>query len=198
MDQFVFGEDAAAGRFVRFLGKQSKNNRGGLQHRHVAVKDLKQYDSNFPKSTYKLIQTYFEALKRCGIQEGAFYRRPLQPIAGKIRYAKVPIGVNSISQLLPNAAAAAGLKGNFTGHSGKVSCATALFQSDVDEQLIKERTGHRSDAVRIYKRTAIEQQRNISRLLDYSPSNKKVTTMSTFHLSLTDKNFSLIVLSDLI
>ena len=35
----------------------------------------------------------------------------------------------------------------FTNHSGKRTCATVLFQSDVDEPLIMDRTGHRSTAV---------------------------------------------------
>ena len=42
--------------------------------------------------------------------------------------------------------------GCFTNHSGKVTCATHLFEENVDEQLIKLQTGHRSDAVRAYKR----------------------------------------------
>ncbi len=47
--------------------------------------------------------------------------------------------------------AKAGLKGNFTNHSGKVTCATQLFEENIDEQLIMRQTGHRSSAVRAYK-----------------------------------------------
>ncbi len=35
----------------------------------------------------------------------------------------------------------AGFQGYFTGHSGKVSCATQLFEEQVDEQPIKVYTG---------------------------------------------------------
>ena len=44
--------------------------------------------------------------------------------------------------------------GSFTiNHSGKVTCATRLFQTGTfDEQTIMSRTGHRSTAVRSYKR----------------------------------------------
>ena len=46
----------------------------------------------------------------------------------------------------------AGFVGQYTNHSGKVTCATRLFKENIDEQLIKRQTGHRSDAVRAYKR----------------------------------------------
>ena len=45
--------------------------------------------------------------------------------------------------------------GRFTNHSGKVTCVTRLFQTGTfDEQTIMSRTGHRSTAVRSYKRSS--------------------------------------------
>ena len=51
---------------------------------------------------------------------------------------------------------AAGLpSGGFrSNHSLRASAATRLYNCCVDEQLIKETTGHSSDAVRSYKRTS--------------------------------------------
>lgn len=47
----------------------------------------------------------------------------------------------------------ADLKGNFTNHSGKTSLATRLYQAGVLEQLIMDRTGHRSEkGAKAYKR----------------------------------------------
>ena len=66
----------------------------------------------------------------------------------------------------------AGMKGKYTNHSGKQSCATTLFQNGVDKQLIMGRTGHQSNAVRAYKRPSQTQQRHISELLD--PPKKAV------------------------
>ena len=54
----------------------------------------------------------------------------------------------------------------FTNHSGKRTCATALFQEGVDEQLICSRSGHRSAAVRTYKEQSSTQEKHISSLLD--------------------------------
>lgn len=68
--------------------------------------------------------------------------------------------------------ALAGFSGNFTNHSGKVTCATRLFENNVDEQLIMRQTGHRSNAVRAYKRPTKEHDRMVSQMLQ-PPSPKK-------------------------
>ena len=47
----------------------------------------------------------------------------------------------------------AGLQGKFTNHSLRATSASRMYQSVVPEQVIKEVTGHKSDCVRIYKRT---------------------------------------------
>ena len=53
-----------------------------------------------------------------------------------------------------------------TNHSLRVTSATHLFQSAVDEQLIMLHTGHRSiDGVRSYKRVSEEQKRAVSGIL---------------------------------
>ena len=44
----------------------------------------------------------------------------------------------------------AGFQGNYTNHSGKVTCATTLFQSGVDEQLIMKQTGHCSHELEMF------------------------------------------------
>ena len=60
----------------------------------------------------------------------------------------------------------AGLQGDYTNHSGKRTCATSLFQNNIDEQMIKERTGHRSDAVGAYKVPSNIMKRDISNILE--------------------------------
>ncbi len=46
----------------------------------------------------------------------------------------------------------AGIDGRFSNHSLRATTTTQIFQKGVDEQLIKCVTGHKSDAVRLYKR----------------------------------------------
>ena len=60
-----------------------------------------------------------------------------------------------------------GLKGNYTNHSGKRSCATKLYNSGVPEQEIRTRTGHPSEtALRKYNRSSEEILRQVSGVLN--------------------------------
>jgi len=51
-------------------------------------------------------------------------------------------------------------------HSGRVSCCTRLYNAGFDEQSVTDRSGHRSNAVQIYKRPCVQQQKAISNALD--------------------------------
>ena len=42
-----------------------------------------------------------------------------------------------------------------TGHSGKVTLCTQMYADGFDEQAIKERIGHHSDEVRLYKHPSL-------------------------------------------
>lgn len=61
---------------------------------------------------------------------------------------------SQVSDTVSRLCKAAGFVGFFSNHSLRATCATRLFDADVDEQLIKLKTGHASDAVRSYKRVA--------------------------------------------
>ena len=45
------------------------------------------------------------------------------------------------------------MSGFYSNHSLRSTCATKLYQKNVDEHLIQEQTGHISLAIRSYKRT---------------------------------------------
>lgn len=47
----------------------------------------------------------------------------------------------------------AGVQGRYTNHSLQVTAATRMYSKGIDEQVIKEHMGHRSEAVCAYKRT---------------------------------------------
>ena len=96
-----------------------------------------------------------------------FYCRPLPDDGSGIpRYGKQPVGRNKLSQIIPQMCKEAGIEGRKTGHSGKVTCATTLYRQDFSDQLIKERTGHRSlEALHKYKRTGPDQQYKVSMAL---------------------------------
>ena len=101
----------------------------------------------------KLIEEFTE----CVPSTGRFYRKILpsrEP--GDIRFGSQPIAINTLSKYLKTMCLAAIInfeERRFTNHSGKVTCATRLYErGNFDEQMIMSRTGHRSTAVRSYKR----------------------------------------------
>ena len=74
-------------------------------------------------------------------------------------YQRLPVGINTLNKILPeNLCGVAGLERK-TSHSLRVTCATRLFQNSVGEALIRERTGHRSDALLRYEGKAKSKRR---------------------------------------
>ena len=68
-------------------------------------------------------------------------------------FCEIPVGVNTLSKILPDMCKAIGVKGK-TAHCLRVSCATALFQQGVEEKL---QTGHKSNAKFRYEKATEEQ-----------------------------------------
>ncbi len=67
-------------------------------------------------------------------------------------YVDKPVGINSLSKTVSRLMKEGGFDGRYTNHSLRVSAATRMFQSGIKEQIVKEKSGHRSDVVRAYKR----------------------------------------------
>lgn len=170
-DQFTVDNDAV-GRYLRFMGRSSKNVKGGLRQKDVAVKDLKIYAQ--PQLGERCIVDVYNLYFGYIPLDGPFYRKPIGRDPPK--FGSQCIGRNKLAGLMKEMCGKAGLKGNFTNHSGKVTCASRLFEHNVDEQLIMRQTGHRSNAVRLYKRPTVEHDLAVSRVLQPpSPKRAKVS-----------------------
>lgn len=166
-EQFILNSDDQ-GKFIQFVGRQSKTYQGGLRQMQLSNKNIKHYCTSGERSLYTIFDLYLTALGNTGI----FYRRPLP--GPEIRYGTQALGINKLKSMMKEMCAAGGLKGNFTNHSGKRTCATQMYLSGIDEQEIMSRTGHRSEkAVRKYKRSSDEIQEKVSSVLD-PPAPKKV------------------------
>ena len=59
----------------------------------------------------------------------------------------------------------AGLNKKVVNHSGRVYCCSTLYNSGFEEQDVMQRSGHRSTAVRTYKRPSEEKLKEISNAL---------------------------------
>ena len=167
-EQFDVGSDRT-GRFLRFMGRNFKNVQGGLKQRKVQCKDLKIYAR--PELGDRCVVELFSLYFRLIPETGPLYRKPIGNNPPK--FSKQVIGKNKLGGLVKEMCARAGFTGNYTNHSGKVTCATELFSHNVDEQLIMRQTGHRSNAVRAYKRPGTDHDKLVSSILVPSPKIPK-------------------------
>ena len=96
-----------------------------------------------------------------------FYFKPKPQTLG---FYKVPVGINSLNKILPDLCCAVGIKKK-TAHCLQVTCASRLFQSGVDEKLIRERTGHVSNALFKYEKASEDQAKHVSNILSTDQSS---------------------------
>ena len=153
----------------------SKNNAGGLAHRKVQPKKVVHH-SNTENSSRCLVRLYqkYMSHRPPECKTTAFYLTPLKKPKETIWYTQTPIGHNTLNNTISRLCKAAGITGYKTNHSLRVTAATRLFQSGVDEQLIMARTGHRSiEGVRAYKRVGEEQKQTVSSILNAATNGEE-------------------------
>ena len=89
-----------------------------------------------------------------------------------------PIGHDTLSKTLPRLYKSAGIQGYKTNHSLRASAATRLYRSGIDEQLVMERTGHRSlEGVKNYK--SLSDVLNMEPRMEVSGTNMVSTSSSS-------------------
>ncbi len=92
-----------------------------------------------------------------------FYLRPLACFnADGIGFSCQPLGIHKIENAVKDLCLQAGISGRHSNHSLRATSASRLYDAGIDEQLIQERTGHRSNAVRGYKRTSSKLQKKVT------------------------------------
>ena len=92
----------------------------------------------------------------------------------------------------------AGIPRYDTNHSLRATAATRLYHAGVDEQMVMERTGHRSlEGVRTYKHTSKQQRAAIldilnlkKQCLESSDHTQQQAAHTTHSLSLNDTRYS--------
>ena len=180
------------GRHLRFVGRTCKNVQGGLRQRNIKVKDLKIYANPVLKDrcVVDIFSTYLSLVPR----SGPFYRRAIKGSAAPPKFSQQVVGKHTLQTIVKRFCAQAGFVGNYTNHSGKVTCATTLFIKNFDEQLIQRQTGHRSNAVRIYKRPSASHNLAVSNALQHLHVASKVQTFHCLNLDLSVRNCLLVAL----
>ena len=169
-EQFAIGVDSV-GRYLEFNGRSSKNVQGGLKQKNVQTKKLKIYSK--PEIGERCVVDLFSTYMALIPESGPFYRRPIKGSYDPPRFSVQVLGKNTLGTIVKRFCNEAGFSGQYTNHSGKVTCATTLFKENIDEQLIKRQTGHRSDAVRVYKRPCSSHDVAVSDALQVPQSGTK-------------------------
>lgn len=159
-------------RYLEYTESMSKANRGGIKHRRFEPHKCRVYDNNTDECPIKIYQKYINLLpeKR---DESSFYFQPLSKPKPHVWFFLQSVGHNKLEGLVKGIMSAAGFVGNFSNHSLRASTTTRLYRAGVSDQLIKEQTGHRSNAIEAYKRTSHIQKRDVSRVISRQQMSKE-------------------------
>ncbi|KAK3705188.1 hypothetical protein QZH41_013984 [Actinostola sp. cb2023] len=164
-DQFVLEKQKENGlMLVIFKEKVSKTNQGGLKRRKVDRKEVRHVEDPTSEKSFTFIYNFY--ISKCPetVPVPAFYLRPkaMWKYSDQVWFEKSPMGHNTIDKRFKKMCNDAGLEGNFSNHSGRVTGITRMYQAGLPEKLIMNRSGHRSiEGVRAYQR---ENPNDVSRV----------------------------------
>ena len=149
----------------------TKTNDGGLAHMRKDRKIVWVHpSSNVDRNPVRLVDKYISLCPDFH-KKPNFYLHSLSKFNPVQWYGEQVVGQHSLSKVVKNLLASASIDGYFTNHSLRRSGATRLFQANVDRKLVKEATGHCSDAVDAYQVTSDHQRQNMSAVIAGVPTH---------------------------
>ena len=154
----------------------TKTHNGGLKDMKSDRKEGTIWpNDNFDRDPVRLIDKYLGLCPPL-YSKSNFYLQSLRKPTPSCWYQGQVVGGKSIGRFLPDVMKEAGIPGYFTGHSLRRSGGSRLFQAGVQRKIVKECTGHRSDAVDKYQITSDEQKKKVSSIIANKPSATVVTS----------------------
>ena len=145
--KITINESADHVPYLHYTEELSKNCQGGFKHRKVKPKDAKHFANvaNPSRCFVRLFKLYMSKLHPDS-PKTAFYFKPLQKWSPTgTWFSKQPLGHNTLQHKMSNMCSKARIAGYKTNHhSLHATAASRLYHKGIDEQLIMERTGHRS------------------------------------------------------
>lgn len=172
--------------FIKFEENACKTFHGGLNDLKYIPKSIKHIcHQNGEKHSPCLVELYQMYIGLVQFKaSNCFYFRPSKT---KLAFENSPVGINTLNAILPNMCKEVGIKVK-TAHCLRVTCATKLFNSGVQEKMIRERTGHRSNALLTYEKPSVKQSATVSKLLGPTTSTSTKTVESTETCSSSSKD----------
>ena len=182
-DQLKVLYDSEVGlKYLYYEENTSKCNQGGISSRTYEPKQGRAYENvvNSDRCVVRIFEKYLSLrpshLPKCSTD---LYLRPLSVPNGSIWYSCQPRGRHALEKVIKKLCDKGGFGGKRTNHSCRASTTTRMYDQGCDEQLICEKTGHRSVAVRSYKRTSNRQLKEVTDILygnnpNEGPSKPKI------------------------
>ena len=88
----------------------------------------------------------------------------LKPNSKRFAFEKQAVEINKLNGILPSMCKKAGFKPK-SSHCLRVMCASALFNAGIEEKLIRDRTGHRLNALFKYEKASEMKSTAVSDIL---------------------------------
>ena len=172
--QFSFEVDGnGVERLVYREDPLQKNNQGSLICKSKPKIVNVYAASNKAKCPIAIFKKYCGLLPQSKSCKKLYLRCRKYPVPS-VWYCDQPYGINKINANVKEICKEGGIMCNFTNHSLRATCVSRMYDQNVPEQIIKQVTGHRSDCVRVNKRTGDNLKRAASGVIAGEVSSKKV------------------------
>ena len=133
--------------FIRFEENVAKTFHGGLTDLKYEPRVVKHVchplNEKHESCLVELFRMYIGLVQSISSEITAFY---FKPNSKRLAYDKQVVGINKLNGILPSMCKEAGFKAK-SSHCLRETYASALFNAGVEEKLIRDRTGHRSNAL---------------------------------------------------
>ena len=113
--------------------------------------------SNADRCPIQILNLYLSLLPK-GRKCKSLYLQPRKKYSPNNWYCDSPIGENRLRSFVKDLCEKAGIPGFYSNYSLRATGCTRMYNSNLDEQVIQEISGHHSLAVRSYKRTCDKQK----------------------------------------
>ena len=167
----------------------TKTNDGGLKQMKKERKVVWVYPNseNISRCPVRLVDKYISLCPPYFKKEN-FYLQSLTKTNPAQWYAEQVVGINSLKKVIKNLLGCANIESYFTNHSLRRTGSTRLFQAGIERKIVKEVTGHSSDAVDAYQITSELQREEVSKVLQCKDNDKCYENVKRNSESNTDDN----------
>ena len=186
MSQLTFERDSNGVRCLVYREDQvTKTHDGGIRdmRRERKVVWIHPNLKNPEQCTVTLVDKYVSLCPIDFHKKANFYLQSRQKVSPCCWYQREVLGENSIGKVIGNLMESAGYTGFFSGHSLRRTGGTRLFQAGVQRKLVKEVTGHASDAIDNYQITSDDQRAAMSKILQGQNTTKIAPTSTVSKVS---------------